>query len=96
MPEGTRVDPFIKDPDSLQFTTGINWTAFLGGLAFGTSVWAVVSGSVVITSNTTNATHALVQLSGGTAGEKCALRNRVTRSDGEMDDQTIYIKIKEK
>ena len=96
MPTGTKLDPFIKDPDSLQRTFGIDWAAFLEGLTFASSVWVVVAGTVIITSNTTSTTFSLVELSGGTVGEKCALRNRVTRSDGEMDDQTIYVKIKEK
>lgn len=95
MAEGTKLDPYIKDPDSIR-TFGINWAEFLNGLTFGTSVWTVTTGSVVIDSNTTSTTFSLVLLSGGTVGEKCALRNRVTRSDGERDDQTIYVKIKEK
>jgi len=95
MAEGTRVDPYIKDPDSIR-TFGIDWAAFLGTLTFNTSLWTVTTGSVAIDSNTTNTTFSLVKLSGGTVGEKCALRNRVTRSDGERDDQTIYVKIKEK
>lgn len=95
MGEGTRVDPYIKDPDSVR-TFGIDWTSFLNGLSFGSSVWSVTTGSVVIDSNTTSTVYSLVLLSGGTLGEKCALRNRVTRSDGEKDDQTIYVKIKEK
>ena len=96
MPTGTKLDPFIKDPDSLQRTFGIDWTAFLEGLTFATSSWTVVNGSITITSNTTTTTHSLVETSGGTVGEKCTLRNRVTRSDGEMEDQTIYVKIKDK
>jgi len=95
MPTGTKVDPYIKDPDSIR-TFGIDWKAFLNGLTFDTSEWTVVSGSVQIDSDTTNTEDALVLLSGGTVGEKCILRNRVTRSDGEREDQTIYVKIKEK
>lgn len=95
MPTGTRAEPFVKDPNAIR-TFGINWAAFLGVLTFSTSVWSVVSGTVVIDSNTTSTTYALVKLSGGTESEKCALRNRVTRSDGEIDDQTIWVRIKEK
>lgn len=95
MPSGTKTDPYIKDPDAIR-TFGINWAEFLGGLTFNSSTWSVTSGTVVIDTNTTSTTFSLVKLSGGTLNEKCALRNRVTRSDGERDDQTIYIKIKEK
>lgn len=95
MPTGTKVDPYIKDPDSIR-TFGIDWATFLGGLSFNTSVWTVTTGSVAIDSNTTSTVFSLVLLSGGAVGEKCALRNRVTRSDGEREDQTIYVKIKEK
>ena len=95
MPSGTRLDPYIKDPDSIR-TFGIDWDSFLGGLSFSVSTWLVTNGTVAIDSNTTNTVFSLVKLSGGTVGEKCALRNRVTRSDGERDDQTIYVKIKEK
>ena len=95
MPTGTKVDPYIKDPDSIR-TFGIDWTAFLNGLNFGSSVWSVTNGTVLIDSNTTSTVYSLVLLSGGTVGEKCVLRNRVTRSDGEREDQTIYVKIKQK
>lgn len=95
MPSGTKVDPYIKDPDSIR-TFGVDWASFLDGLGFSVSAWIIVSGSVAIDSDTTSGTKALVKLTGGTSGEKCALRSRVTRVDGERDDQTIYIKIKEK
>lgn len=95
MPEGTKVDPYIKDPDSIR-TFGIDWATFLNGQAFSASAWTVTSGTVSIDSNTTSTTFSLVKLTGGAVGEKCALRNRVTRTDGERDDQTIYVKIKEK
>lgn len=95
MEEGTKLDPFIKDPDSIR-TFGIDWATFLNGQAFTSSSWTVASGTVAIDSNSTSTTFSLVKLTGGSVGEKCALRNRVTRTDGERDDQTIYVKIKEK
>lgn len=95
MPTGTRFDPFIKDPDSIR-SFGINWATFLDGQAFTATTWTLTSGTAVIDSNTTSTTYTLVKLSGGAAGERCVLRNRVTRTDGERDDQTIYVRIREK
>lgn len=92
---GEKLYPFIKDPNAIR-TFGINWATVLDGLGFSASIWAVVSGTVIIDSSTTSTTYALAKLSGGTVGEKCVLRNRITRSDGEIDDRTIYVKIKEK
>lgn len=95
MATGKRDDPFVKDPDSIR-SFGINWAEFLDGQAFTATTWTLESGVVVIDSNTTSTTYTLVKLSGGTVGQKCALKNRVTRTDGERDDQTIWVRIKDK
>ena len=91
---GTRTDPWVKDPNDVE-QFGINWVPKLAtGDALATSVWSVVSGTVVIDTNTSNSTHALVTLSGGTLGERCVLLNRVTTSLNKTRDRTCYVKIR--
>ena len=97
MPTGTSKDPFIKDPDAV-LDYAVSWAAWLAEVSdtLATSVWSVLTGTVEIDSDVSNTTVATVWLSGGAAGEKCTLLNRVTTAGGRTDDRTIYLKIKEK
>ena|SRR5687767_11151656 len=97
MPTGTKLDPFVKDPNAV-LDYAVSWAAWLAEVSdtLVTSVWSVLTGTVQIDSDVSNTTVATVWLTGGAAGEKCSLRNRITTADGRIDDRTIYVKIKEK
>lgn len=97
MPTGTKTDPFIKDPNAV-LDYAVSWTAWLAEVSdtLVTSVWSVLTGTVQIDSDVSDTTIATVWLTGGAAGEKCSLLNRITTADGRTDDRTIYVKIKEK
>lgn len=58
------------------------------------STFSVVSGSVVINSQTFVDGVATVWLSGGTAGETCVILNRVTTSAGRVYDQSMRLRIR--
>lgn len=97
MPTGTKLDPFIKDPNAV-LDYAVSWAAWLAEVAdtLVTSTWSVLSGTVAIDSDVSDTTVATVWLRGGAVGEKCSLLNRVTTAAGRIDDRTIYVKIKEK
>ena len=97
MPAGTKLDPFIKDPNAV-LDYAVSWAAWLAevGDTLVASVWSVLTGTVQIDSDVSSTTVATVWLRGGAAGEKCSLLNRITTAGGRIDDRTIYVKIKEK
>jgi NADPH-dependent ferric siderophore reductase len=78
------------DPDRPRLEAGETLTS---------STWSVVTGDVVIDTITHPATYtpqglATVWLTGGTAGSKCELLNRVNTSKGRTYDQTIVLRMK--
>lgn len=84
-----------KDPEEIR-DFGVNWAADLGSLTISTSTWSVVSGTVVIDSDTNTNTTTTVRLSGGTLGETCVLTNHVTLSDGQELEQSGKLHIRAK
>ena len=94
MSAGTKLDPYIKDPNAtLDYI--VNWLPYLGVDTIATSAWTVPAGLTLVTSTQTAAT-TTAWLSGGTVGTKYALLNRITTVGGRTDDRTIYVKVKEK
>lgn len=84
-----------KDPDEVT-DFDINWTKRLDGDTIVSSAWTVVNGTVVINSDSESATLTKVWLSGGTLGETCELRNRITTAGGRTYDQTVLLKIRKR
>lgn len=101
MPTGTSTDPFIKDPDA-RLDYAVSWAAWLAEVSdtLATSAWTIITAAtvppLVLDSDVSNTTIATVWLSGGKAGTKYALRNRVTTAGGRTDDRTVYVKVTEK
>lgn len=61
------------------------------------SDFSVVEGTVVIDSESFAPSGlATVWLSGGAAGEKCVILNRVTTSEGRTYDQSVNLRIRDK
>lgn len=63
-----------------------------------TSVWSVVVGDVEIDQVATDFTPqglSTVWLSGGTAGVKCELLNRVTTSKGRTYDKSVLLRVRD-
>lgn len=103
MPTGALKDPFIKDPDAV-LDYAVSWAAWLAEVSdtLATSAWSIITAAtdppLIIDSDVSNTTTATVWLSGGKAGTRYALRNRVTTNNTpqRIDDRTIYVKITEK
>lgn len=98
MPTGTRHDPFIKDPDAV-LDYAVSWAAWLDGDTLDTSEWSIVTAAtippLVIDSDVSNTTIATVWLSGGLAGTRYALLNRITTDGLRTNDRTVYVYVKE-
>lgn len=84
-----------KDPDAVR-DFGIDWTGDLGDAAITSSTWTVVAGSVVIDGHGHDEGRTWLRLSGGVAGERCKLHNRIELSTGEVDEVTRPLTIRNK
>ncbi len=87
------VATFIKDPNAI-LDFGLDWSPWLGADTIATSVWTLPAGiTQQSASNTTTTT--TIWLSGGTAGTKYLVTNRITTAGGRTDDRTMTINVKE-
>ncbi len=87
--------PQAKDPDDIA-DYQMDWSNRLEeGETLETSTFTVVQGSVEIDSQDFNGGLTTVWLSGGTAGEVCLIRNRVTTDQGRQWDNTGRLRVRE-
>ncbi|MFN7173684.1 MAG: hypothetical protein ACK4MT_03115 [Thermaurantiacus tibetensis] len=87
---------FLKDPDA-RLDYRFDWSDWTeGGVALAASEWAVepaVAGGLVAESPAIEGTATLVWLTGGAPGQVYAVRNRVTFSDGAIDERSIVVRV---
>ena len=87
-------DIFTKDPDAI-LDYSIDWSRYLAtGVTISTSSWTVPSGIIDLSDSNTTTTTTVV-LSGGTADTDYSLTNHVVLSDGNEDDRSITIAVRE-
>ena len=85
---------FVKDPNAV-LDYQLDWTPWLATDTITASVWTLPSGLTQQSASNTTTT-ATIWLSGGTAGVKYPVTNRVTTAGGRVDDRTITISVKER
>lgn len=85
----------VKDPEEIR-DFGINWLPDLGIKTISSSVWTVVSGTVVITGQSNTNSQTVVRVSGGADKENASLRNHIVLSSGEELELTCKLKIRSK
>lgn len=86
----------IKDPDA-KLDFGIDWSDWLAdGETINASAWTVPTGitqsSSPAPSNTPSTT--TIWLEGGTAGTTYTVTNRITTSAGRINDQSLFVLVK--
>jgi hypothetical protein len=79
-----------KDPDAVLWYA-IDWSTWLGEATITGSTWEVPTGLTQVGAAAFTATEAKIKLSGGTAGQRYNVRNRITTSGGETNDHTLVI-----
>lgn len=86
---------YIKDPDAtIPYT--IDWgTSYLGTATIGTAAWVVPSGLVLGSASYTTDV-ATAWISGGTVGHTYVVTNRITASNGLIDDRSISIVVEDR
>ncbi|MER9814295.1 hypothetical protein [Mesorhizobium sp. M0129] len=91
----------LKDPDAIR-DFGINWTADLGTSTISSSTWLLdgeawpVDADLVKVADSHTTTNTTVRLSGGIVGTSYLVTNHIVMSDGEEDDFSQKLKIKER
>lgn len=89
------MNQFTKDPnETLDFT--FDWSSWLpSGDTISTSVFTVDAGITNASSSNTTTT-AIIFLSGGTAGTRYKVANRITTAGGRIAERTIIINVEDR
>lgn len=88
----------IKDPQA-RIDHAIDWSAYLAGQNIVASQWSVSpqeAGGVTIVLATYEPQRSSARLEGGMAGRLYRVTNRVTLSDGQVDDRSIIFRVEER
>lgn len=90
---------FVKDPQS-RIDYRIDWgAAYLGTNLIVASIWEVspdADGGVAVAGSSHDGRSAVVTLVGGHTGASYALINRVTLSNGEIDERSVAIRVEQR
>ena len=85
---------FVKDPDAtLDYI--IDWSEWLDTDTISTSTWTVPTGLTNVSDSNTTTT-ATIWLSGGTAGQRYTVSNRIVTAAGRTEDRSITIKVRQR
>lgn len=89
----------VKDPDS-RIDFEFDWgAAYPDGQAVLASVWAVApddAGAVAVVAAAHDLMQSTVTLAGGVAGRVYRVTNRVTLSDGQIDERSMTVRVEER
>lgn len=89
----------VKDPDT-RIDFEIDWAlAYPDGQAVVASVWMVVpveEGGLSVAAAAYDLMQATATLAGGVAGHVYRLTNRVTLSDGQIDERSAVVRVEER
>lgn len=87
-----------KDPGA-RVDHGIDWAAYLAGQSVMASAWEVApveAGGLTVEASAFEAQRTSARLSGGVVGHVYRLTNRVTLSDGQVDERSVTIRVEER
>lgn len=90
---------FVKDPDS-RIDYCVDWgAAFLGTQLIVTSNWTVSpeqEGGLSVAASAHDGRKATVTLTGWRPGASYALVNRITLSNGEVDERSVAVRVEQR
>ena len=89
----------VKDPGA-RIDFDFDWDeAYPGGQAVVASSWTVApgqAGGIAITASAHDLTRTTAQMAGGVAGQVYRVTNRVTMSDGQIDERSMTVRVEER
>jgi len=85
---------WLKDPDAAGVPFTIDWGAkwLIGSDTISTSTWTVPTG-ITKDSDTKDAKTTTIKLSGGTAGSKYIITNKIVTANGITDERSFVIAV---
>ncbi|SCW69426.1 hypothetical protein SAMN02927924_02208 [Sphingobium faniae] len=89
---------YLKDPQA-RIDHEIDWSAYLAGQHVTASAWHVSpgeAGGIVVEADAFEDLRTSVRLSGGAVGLLYCVTNRVTLSDGQVDERSVQIRVEER
>lgn len=85
-----------KDPQA-RIDHAIDWSAYLAGQSVIASVWSVhPAGGLTVEDAAFEPGRTSVRVSGGAMGQLYRLTNRVTLSDGQVDERSVTVRVEER
>ena len=89
----------VKDPDS-RIDVAFDWAAACpDGWAIAASGWSVApdeAEGVTVAAASHGLAHSIATLAGGVAGHAYRVTNRVTMSDGQIDERSMAVRVEER
>jgi len=92
------VSYYLKDPGS-RVTYAIDWLPYLDGETIVESLWTVEpseTGGLASSDEVQEETRTAACLSGGVVGHVYSVSNRVTLSDGSIDERSICLRVEQR
>lgn len=89
---------YLKDPAAV-IDHAIDWGGYPGGQTIAASDWHVVpqeTDGVAVVASAFDASRASVRIGGGIAGHVYAVTNRVTLSDGQVNERSTGFRVEER
>ena len=90
---------YLKDPGS-RIDYAVDWGAFyLDGQVVAGSVWSVFppeTGGIIVEAASFDLSRTAATLSGGIAGHVYSVVNRVTLSDGRVDERSLTLRVEDR
>lgn len=87
-----------KDPGAV-VDHAIDWSAYLAGQSVVASLWTVTpaeAGGIVVDDDAIEPVRTAARLSGGVIGRVYRVTNRVTLSDGQVDERSVTFRVEER
>lgn len=96
--EQDKMKLYLKDPQA-RIDHEIDWSAYLAGQHVAASAWEVnpiEAGGMAVEADAFEDRRTSVRLSGGAVGKLYRVTNRVTLSDGQVDERSIHVRVEER
>ena len=89
---------YLKDPQS-RVDYAIDWGGYLDGQIIAASLWSVTpdeTGGIAVEEASFDLNRSAARIGGGMAGRIYSVTNRVTMSDGSIDERSITLRVEDR
>ncbi len=89
---------YLKDPQS-RIDYSVQWLGYLDGQTLANSQWTVTpseAGGIVVEEASFDLGRTAVRLSAGRVGNVYTVSNRVTLSDGSLEERSITLRVEQR